>query len=377
MLESGEQWALRDDYDFLADKHSTGGVGDKVSICLTPWVAACGVKIAMLSGRGLGHTGGTLDKIETIPGFRAGLSRAEIEQCLDDVGCSIATSTTAIAPADRRLYALRDVTGTVRSIPLITASIMSKKLAMGASALLLDVKTGRGAFMQSLDDARELARLLVAAAEGTGTKAEALITDMSQPLGSAVGNANEIREAFDVLRGTAPDDLSEVTRAQAVRILVMSGRFDESSAGATLDSVIADGSAVATAQEWIVAQGGDPRVIEEPSLLPAPSLELDVVAGRSGFITWVDALEVGLTAVDLGAGRHAQDDLIDPAAGVLLLKRKGDRVDAGEPIARIQIGEKPADPEAAQRRVEAAIAIADEPLPPSRLVLEHIESTRS
>ncbi|MBW3670387.1 MAG: thymidine phosphorylase [Acidobacteria bacterium] len=375
MLESGEQWALRDRYDFVADKHSTGGVGDKVSICLTPWVAACGVRIAMLSGRGLGHTGGTLDKLETIPGFRAGLSRAEIEECLDEVGCAIATSTAAIAPADRRMYALRDVTGTVRSIPLITASIMSKKLAMGASGLILDVKTGRGAFMQTLDQSRELARSLVAAAQGTGTRVEALITDMSEPLGAAVGNANEIREALDVLRGTAPADLTEVTRAQAVRLLVMSGNFDSTSASAALDRAIASGDAIKKAREWIRAQGGDDRVVDDPSLLAAPADELHVRAGSSGFIHSVDALEVGLTAVDLGAGRKVQDDVIDPAAGVLMLKRKGDRVETGEPIATIQFGSRRIDAAAASTRISAAVTISDGPPPTTPLVLEHIESS--
>ncbi len=374
MLESGEQWALRDRYDFVADKHSTGGVGDKVSICLTPWVAACGVKITMLSGRGLGHTGGTLDKLEAIPGFRAGLSRAEIERTLEEVGCSIATSTTAIAPADRRIYALRDVTGTVRSIPLITASIMSKKLAMGASALILDVKTGRGAFMQSLEESRALARSLVAAAEGTGTRVEALITDMSEPLGAAIGNANEIRESFDVLRGTAPADLTEVTRAQAERILVMSGRFDATTAQAALDGAIESGDALEKAREWIRAQDGNPDVVDDPSLLAAPSQELEVRARAAGYVSAVDALEVGLTAVDLGAGRRVQDDVIDPAAGVLMLKRKGDRVEAGELVAIVQIGNRKVDAEAAVQRIGAAVSITEGPPPQTPLVLEHIES---
>src|SRR5919112_682193 len=244
MLRSGEQWHLRDQYDFIADKHSTGGVGDKVSLVLSPWVAACGIKIGMLSGRGLGHTGGTLDKLEAIPGFNARLSRAEFEQSVADAGCVISTSTEGIAPADKKIYALRDVTGTVESLPLITASIMSKKLAMGASALILDVKTGSGAFMRLYQDSKALAQSLIAAAAGSGTRVEALITDMDRPLGIAAGNANEIIETFESLKGNGPDDLMEVTRAQAERILVMSGRFDVESANAALSEALSSGKAL-------------------------------------------------------------------------------------------------------------------------------------
>ncbi len=235
MLRSGEQWHLRDSYEFIADKHSTGGVGDKVSLILSPWVAACGVKVGMLSGRGLGHTGGTLDKLEAIPRFNARLSRAEFERCVHEAGCVISTSTEGIAPADKKIYALRDVTGTVESLPLITASIMSKKLAMGASGLILDVKTGSGAFMRAYQDSKALAQSLIAAAAGSGTKVEALITDMDRPLGVAAGNANEIVETIEVLKGHGPADVEDVTRAQCERILVMSGKYDEASARTALD----------------------------------------------------------------------------------------------------------------------------------------------
>src|SRR5436853_2101912 len=244
MLRSGDQWHLRSEYDFIADKHSTGGVGDKVSLVLSPWVAACGIKIGMLSGRGLGHTGGTLDKLEAIPRFNARLSRREFERAVADAGCVISTSTEGIAPADKKIYALRDVTGTVESLPLITASIMSKKLAMGASALILDVKTGSGAFMRKYQDAKALAQSLIAAAEGSGTRAEAFLTDMDQPLGVAAGNANEIIETFEVLKGQGPADVEEVTRAQAVRVLVMSGKFDEGSASAALADALRSGRAL-------------------------------------------------------------------------------------------------------------------------------------
>src|SRR5207253_7271083 len=256
MLKSGEQWHLRDQYDFFADKHSTGGVGDKVSLVLSPWVAACGIKIGMLSGRGLGHTGGTLDKLEAIPGFNARLSRKDFERCVAEAGCVISTSTEGIAPADKKIYALRDVTGTVESLPLITASIMSKKLAMGASALILDVKTGSGAFMRKYEDSRALAKSLIAAAEGSGTRVEALITDMDGPLGVAAGNADEIVETIEVLKGRGPADVEEVTRAQGVRILVMSGKFDEAAARKALDDALRSGRAYAQAEKWIAAQRG-------------------------------------------------------------------------------------------------------------------------
>src|SRR5687767_15954523 len=251
MLRSGEQWHLRDSYDFIADKHSTGGVGDKVSLVLSPWVAACGIQIGMLSGRGLGHTGGTLDKLEAIPGFNARLSRADFERSVAESGCVISTSTEGIAPADKKIYALRDVTGTVESLPLITASIMSKKLAMGASGLILDVKTGSGAFMRIYQDSKALAQSLIAAAAGSGTKVEALITDMDRPLGIAAGNANEIVETIDCLKGVGTADAMEATRAQAERTLVMSGKYDERSANAALAEALSSGKALDQARKWI------------------------------------------------------------------------------------------------------------------------------
>src|SRR5438105_14168605 len=270
MLRSGEQWHLRDQYDITPDNHATRGVGDKVSLVRSPWVAACGIKIGMLSGRGLGHTGGTLDKLEAIPRFNARLSRKEFERSIEESGCVISTSTEGIAPADKKIYALRDVTGTVESLPLITASIMSKKLAMGASALILDVKTGSGAFMRKYEDSKALAQSLIAAAHGSGTKVEALITDMDRPLGVAAGNANEIVETLQVLKGRGPEDVMEVTRAQAVRLLVMSGKFDEPSAGAALNEATDSGRALEQARKWIAAQDGDASIVDDYSLLPQP-----------------------------------------------------------------------------------------------------------
>ena len=366
MLRSGEQWHMREQYDFIADKHSTGGVGDKVSLVLSPWVAACGIKIGMLSGRGLGHTGGTLDKLEAIPNFNARLSRKEFEQCIADAGCVITTSTEGIAPADKKIYALRDVTGTVESLPLITASIMSKKLAMGASALILDVKTGSGAFMRAYQDSKALAQSLIAAAEGSGTRVEAFITDMDHPLGVAAGNANEIIETLEVLEGKGPKDVEEVTRLQGERLLVMSGRFDEKSARAALEDALKSGRAREQADKWIVAQGGDP----DPKKLPKPRTTIEVKAPRSGYITAMDTFHAGMFAVDLGAGRKAAHDTIDYAAGVMFDRKTGDQVRAGETIARIQLGEANRDSDELTQKFLSFITFGDAPPAPRPLVHE-------
>jgi pyrimidine-nucleoside phosphorylase len=372
MLRSGEQWHLRDSYDFIADKHSTGGVGDKVSLVLSPWVAACGVKIGMLSGRGLGHTGGTLDKLEAIPRFNARLTRKEFDRAVAEAGCVISTSTAGIAPADRKMYALRDVTGTVESLPLITASIMSKKLAMGASALILDVKTGSGAFMRRFQDSKALAESLIAAAAGSGTRVEAMITDMDRPLGVAAGNANEIIETIEVLKGNGPQDVEEVTRAQALRLLVMSGRFDEKSAAAKLEETLRSGAALAAARKWIAAQGGDPGVVDDYSRLPQPKKTVEVRAPRSGFITAIDTYEAGMFTVGLGAGRRKADDAIDYAAGVMFDRRTGDEVKAGATIARIQLGERAGDEEELKKRLLAFVQFGDAPPAERPLIHEQI-----
>jgi pyrimidine-nucleoside phosphorylase len=372
MLRSGEQWHLRDSYDFIADKHSTGGVGDKVSLVLSPWVAACGVKIGMLSGRGLGHTGGTLDKLEAIPGFNARLSREEFERSVADAGCVISTSTEGIAPADKKIYALRDVTGTVESLPLITASIMSKKLAMGASGLILDVKTGSGAFMRIYQDSKALAQSLIAAAAGSGTRVEALITDMDQPLGVAAGNANEIVETIESLKDRGPADLMEVTRAQAERVLVMSGRFDEASANRALEEALRSGAALEQTRKWITAQGGDAAVVDDYSLLPQPTEVIEVAAPQSGFITAIDTYQAGMFTVDLGAGRKKADDVIDYAAGVLFDRKPGDEVRAGDVIARIQLGTGKRDADELRARYLSFVTIGDEKPAERPLVHEHL-----
>lgn len=358
MLMSGERWDLRRKYDFVVDKHSTGGVGDKISLVLAPWLAAVGINVAMLSGRGLGHTGGTLDKLESIPGFRARPNRDEFERVLDQCGCVIATSTSEIAPADRKLYALRDVTGTVQSLPLITASIMSKKLALGASALILDVKAGSGAFMRTVEDARVLAESLIAAADGSGTRVEAMITDMDRPLGIAAGNANEVAEAMATLRGEGPADVFELSRAQAVRAMVLAGKENERSAVQKLDAAILSGAAAEKARQWIAAQGGDPRIVDEPARLPQPREVVEIRAERSGFINAIDTWAVGYIAVELGTGRLEQDDPIDMAAGILFDRNVGDEVRAGQVVARLQIGERPVDRRQMTTRLLSALSIS-------------------
>lgn len=369
MLHSGEQWKLRERFDFVADKHSTGGVGDKVSMILTPWVAACGVKVAMLSGRGLGHTGGTLDKLETIPGFRARLSHDEVLRCIEESGCVIATSTEGIAPADRRMYSLRDVTGTVESIPLITASIMSKKLALGASALILDVKCGSGAFMRDVSHAHTLAKSLIDAAQGSGTRVEALITNMDEPLGRTAGNANEMAESFAVLRGEGPDDLFDLTIAQGIRILVMSKKFDAASAEKQLRETLASGAALEKAKEWIASQNGDPRVVDDPSLLPQASEEIVVLSETDGVVAHIDSYAAGMCVVDLGGGRRRADDELDPAAGIVFERRIGDRVKKNEPLARLHASK--AITASIAGRVREAFTIGDE-AKPRPIILERL-----
>ena len=325
MIASGDRLDLSCIARPTVDKHSTGGVGDKVSLILAPLVAACGAAVPQLSGRGLGHTGGTLDKLESIPGFRAGLTPAQTLAVLASAGCVICAAGAGLAPADRRLYALRDVTGTVESIPLIASSIMSKKIAEGTSALVLDVKVGSGAFMKSREAARELAETMVALGEEHGVRTRALLTAMDVPLGRAVGNAVEVAEALQALQGDGPADLMEVTLALARQMLALAG-LDADPAAA-----IADGRALATYREMIRAQGGDPDAplprAAHTQVLPAPA---------SGWLTGLDALAVGTAAWRLGAGRARKEDDVSAAAGVICLAKPGDRVQAGQPLLELR-----------------------------------------
>ena len=320
-----------------ADKHSTGGIGDKVSIPLAPLVAACGVAVPMISGRGLGITGGTLDKLESIPGYDTRLSEGRFREVVGSVGCSIVGQTDRLAPADRKLYSLRDVTGTVPSIPLITASILSKKLAEGARTLVFDVKCGAGAFMKTPERARALADSLLAVARGAGREAEALVTDMDQPLGRTAGNALEIAESVEILRGGGPADARTLAFDLAVPMLTLSGAApDAASARALLEEKLASGAALETFARMVEAHGGDPRVADAPEkVLPQAPATLDVPAPRAGTVSRVDADGIGRIVLLLGGGRRAVTDAIDPAVGVSGLKKAGEAVEAGEPLLRL------------------------------------------
>ena len=335
MVRSGDRVDLSDIEGLKVGKHSTGGVGDKVSIILAPIAAACGVVVPKMSGRGLGHTGGTLDKLESIPGYRTALTVEEFKRVLRTVGTSIIGQTASLAPADKRLYALRDVTATVPSVPLIAASVMSKKLAEGGNALVLDVKCGDGAFMKSEQDARELARALVSIGGQGGVRTEAVITNMDAPLGHAVGNAVEIIECIDTLKGHGPDDLVAVVCALGSRVLVLSGRFDEASADAALRGAIESGAALATLRAMIEAQGGDGAVVEDYSRLPAAARRTVVTAPRDGYIAALKADLVGRASMVLGAGRQRVDDRVDHGAGVIISKKPGDAVRAGDTVLEL------------------------------------------
>jgi pyrimidine-nucleoside phosphorylase len=372
MLGSGDVIDLSDVPGIKVDKHSTGGVGDKVSLCLAPLVAACGVPVPMVSGRGLGHTGGTLDKLEAIPGFRVTLDVPTFRRIVREVGACMIGQTERIAPADKRIYALRDVTATVEAIPLIVASILSKKLAEGIDALVLDVKVGRGAFMKTEADARALAEALVRVGTAAGKKVVALLTDMSAPLGRAVGNANETREALEVLRGGGPADLVECTLALGAEMLVLGGVAGDLEAGrAALARAIADGRGAAVAEKMIAAQGGDPRVVGEPGRLPRAPETVEVLADADGFVTGVDALEVGLASVAMGAGRTRADQVVDHAVGIELDATRGDTVRRGQLLARLSVRDAEGAAEIAAR-VRRAFRIGPEAPAATSLVLGRI-----
>jgi thymidine phosphorylase len=354
MIASGDRLDLSSVGRPTVDKHSTGGVGDKVSLILAPLVAACGAAVPQLSGRGLGHTGGTLDKLESIPGFRAGLTPDETLAVLASVGCVICAAGSGLAPADRRLYALRDVTATVESIPLIASSIMSKKIAEGTSALVLDVKVGRGAFMTSYERARELAETMVALGEEHGVRTRALLTRMDVPLGRAVGNAVEVEESVQALQGHGPGDLMEVTLALARQMLALAG-LDTDPAAA-----IADGRALAAYRAMVRAQGGDP---DAP--LPQAAHTQVLAAPASGWLTSLDAMAVGVAAWRLGAGRARKEDDVSASAGIICLAKPGEAVQAGQPLLELRADE-PERFGPALAALEGAVAVSDQG-PPSAL----------
>lgn len=356
MRDSGELWRVGEAVPEAVDKHSTGGVGDTVSLVFAPLVAACGVPVAMMAGAGLGHSQGTLDKLAAIPGFRTAADRQEALNLLESCGCCFAAQSERIAPADRILYALRDVTATVESLPLIVASIMSKKLAVGARTLILDVKWGSGAFRKTLPLAMELAEALTAVAEGAGVRVHTLVTDMNQPLGSHLGCANEVRAALAVLDGLGDARLRELTVELAVAALMLGGRSAGEAAG-DVERSLSGGAAREAWEKLVQAHGGDP----DPERLPRPLRLVEVRAEEAGFITALDSGALGWAAVALGAGRSRRDDQVDPAAGLVVHRRPGDEVRAGEPLATLEIGARAVDEQALARRIRHAFSLDEAP----------------
>jgi pyrimidine-nucleoside phosphorylase len=352
----------------VVDKHSTGGVGDKTSLAVGPIVAACGVPFGKMSGRGLGHTGGTLDKLESIPGFRVELTTEEFIEQVRTVGLAIIGQTANLVPADKLLYGLRDVTATVDNVSLIAASIMSKKIAAGADAIVLDVKVGDGAFMKTVEDARELARMMLELGRHAGREVVCVLTDMDQPLGQAVGNALEIRETIATLRGAGPPDFTELVLAASAHLLALSDLgIDEPTGRERAASAIEDGSALDLYARWIAAQGGDPA---EESLPVAPVVS-EVAAGLSGYVRAIGAVDIGLAALRLGAGRQTKDQTIDHAVGIRCLKKRGDAVTRGDVLVEIHARTDEAA-EQARTEVLAAYELGDEAPPPHPIVLETI-----
>ncbi len=362
MIDSGRRLDFAGGESPAVDKHSTGGVGDKVSLVLAPLLAEFGLRVPMMSGRGLGHTGGTLDKLESIPGFQTQIDLTEFEAILADIGCAMIGQTPEVAPLDGRLYALRDVTGTVQSIPLIASSIISKKVAEGIEALVLDVKYGSGAFKPSYEAALELARALVTLAAAEGLKASALLTAMEQPLGVTVGNALEVRESIETLAGGGPADLREVTLALCAEAVVLSGVADETAARTRLEAILDSGAALERFAKLIERQSGDPSVVENPERLPSAPVQAPWVASRDGFVGSIDARQVGLAAIELGAGRARLDDVVDPAVGFEIECGIGDPVETGQRLATIHAASKSAA-QAAAERLQRAITLVPEAPP--------------
>lgn len=366
MLHSGEVLDLSSIGRPTVDKHSTGGVGDKVSLPLAPLVAACGVPVPMIAGRGLGHTGGTLDKLEAIPGFRVDLSVARFRQQVEELGLSIIGQTAEIAPADRKLYALRDATATVESIPLIASSILSKKLAEGCDGLVLDVKVGQGAFMKRRDDARALAQTMVDIGKSMGRRMVALLTAMDQPLGLAVGNALEVRESVELLQGGGPGDLRELTVELGAEMLILGGVAGDRSEGRRrVEEAIASGAGMERFEAMVRAQGGDLRGLPQADRVEA------VPSPRAGVVGAIHAEEVGLAAASLGAGRSRKEDAIDPTVGFVLCKKVGDSVEQGEPLAFAHLSSRPGS-QGALARLQGAFTIVDEAPPAGPLILERL-----
>ncbi len=372
MRDSGDVLDLSGIKGVKVDKHSTGGVGDKTSLALTPIIAALGVPVAKMSGRGLGHTGGTIDKLECFDGFTTALSEEQFAGNVNTIGIAIAGQTANLAPADKKLYALRDVTATVDQMSLIASSIMSKKLASGSDAIVLDVKTGNGAFMKKLEDSRALAKEMVSIGTMAGKKTVAVITDMDQPLGRAVGNSLEVREAIDTLRGEGPADFKEVVFALGSQMLMLAGRAsDEKEARALMEGVIEDGSALDKFAQFVRAQGGDAAPVYDTSLLPVAGKTLAVTAKESGYVHRILAEDIGIACMTLGGGRETKESAIDLSVGIILEKKNGDAVSDGEVLATIY-GNDDAKMQAAYEKIAHAYEIAKEPAAFVPVVREYI-----
>jgi pyrimidine-nucleoside phosphorylase len=353
----------------VVDKHSTGGVGDKTSLAVGPIVAACGVPFGKMSGRGLGHTGGTLDKLESIPGFRVELSKEEFLEQVREVGLAIIGQTADLVPADKLLYGLRDVTATVDNVSLIAASIMSKKIAAGADAIVLDVKVGDGAFMKTIDDARELAHMMLELGEHAGREVVCMLTDMDQPLGQAVGNALEIRETIATLRGEGPSDFTELVLDASAHLLALSDLgIDRREGRVRAVAAVENGTALATYERWIAAQGGDPA----EAALPSALVVTEVPASADGFVRSIGAVDIGMAAFRLGAGRQTKDDTIDHSVGIRCLKKRGDAVALGDVLAEVHARDA-ASAKRAEAEVLAAYELGGEAPPPRSIVLETID----
>lgn len=372
MRDSGDVLDLSGIKGVKVDKHSTGGVGDKTSLALTPIIAALGVPVAKMSGRGLGHTGGTIDKLECFDGFTTALSEEQFAGNVNTIGIAIAGQTANLAPADKKLYALRDVTATVDQMSLIASSIMSKKLASGSDAIVLDVKTGNGAFMKKLEDSRALAKEMVSIGTMAGKKTVAVITDMDQPLGRAVGNSLEVREAIDTLRGEGPADFKEVVFALGSQMLMLAGRAaDEKEARALMEGVIEDGSALDKFAQFVRAQGGDAAPVYDTSLLPVAGKTLEVTAKESGYVHRILAEDIGIACMTLGGGRETKESAIDLSVGIILEKKNGDAVSDGEVLATIY-GNDDAKMQAAYEKIAHVYEIAKEPAAFVPVVREYI-----
>jgi len=371
MVNSGEVIDLSGIAGIKVDKHSTGGVGDTTTLVLAPLVASVGVPVAKMSGRGLGHTGGTIDKLESVPGFHVEIDNDEFISLVNRHGLAVIGQSDKLTPADKKLYGLRDVTGTVNSIPLIASSIMSKKIASGADAIVLDVKTGDGAFMKEMDEARELAACMVDIGKRVGRRTIAVLSDMSQPLGNAIGNALEVREAIDTLRGVGPKDLTELCLTLGGHMAVLAGvASTQTEATELLREAMSSGKAIEKFKEFLTAQGGDASVVDEHGRLPTAKYQIEVAADNSGYVASIAAENMGLAAMKLGAGRATKESAIDLAVGIVLHKKVGDEVAAGQSLATIHANSE--DVAEAMNIIRASIAIQNDPVEPPPLLLGEV-----